>query len=80
MLPEALDQELARDPFVPLRLYLDDGRMMLVNNPGLCWINRGSLYFARTDRPNTRLMDDVSLISLRHIVGIEQVDADSPQR
>lgn len=76
-MPDALNTELMREPFVPLRLYLSDGRTYIVHNPGLCWINRGSVYIARVDRPNSRLMDDVDLISLRHIVSIEQIDGET---
>ncbi len=75
MLPTALDHELTRTPFVPVRLYLSDGRSYLITNPDLCWIERGAVYVARTDRPNSRIMDDVDLISLRHIVRVEKVDA-----
>jgi len=72
MLPEAMENELAREPFIPLRIYLDDGRTYLIGNPGRCLINRGSMYIARIDRPHTHLADDLDLISLRHIVSVEQ--------
>ena len=75
MMPEALNQELSREPFIPLRLYLSDGQVLEILNPGLCWINRGSVYLARVDRPRSRLMDDVDLISLRHIVRVEQIES-----
>ena len=77
MLPEALNEKLSREPFGALRLYLSDGRTYIIHNPGPCWINRGSMYIARTDRPHSRLMDDVDLILLRHIVRIEQINGES---
>jgi len=76
MLPEAVNTELSRDPFVPLKLHLSNGRSVTVRKPGLYFVNRGSLYMARIDRPHSRLADDVDLISLRHIVRIEQVASD----
>jgi len=78
MLPDALDAELSRKPFVPLRLFLADGRTIVIRNPGLCYINRGSVYIARVDRPDSRLADDLDLISLRHIVSIEQIEPEAP--
>lgn len=78
MMPDALDAELSREPFVPLRLFLDDGRTIVVRNPGLCYINRGSVYIARVDRPRSRLAADLDLISLRHIVSVEQIEPEAP--
>ena len=78
MMPDALDHELSREPFVPLRVFLDDGRTIIIRNPGLCYINRGSVYIARVDRPNSRLAADVEFISLRHIVSVEQIEPESP--
>ena len=70
MNPETLAQELNRDPFIPLRIHLADGRSIDVLNPGLCFIARLSLYvFA--GRPQHALTEDVKLISLRGIVSVE---------
>lgn len=75
MLPEAIDRELSQDPFVPVRLHMSDGNTLDVSNPGLTFIVHGALYVARTDRPHSRIMDDCQLISLRHIVRIELLEA-----
>jgi hypothetical protein len=74
MIPEAVDRELSREPFVPLRLHLSDGSQHDVTTPGLAFIAHGALFLARTDRPHTRIMDDCLLISLRHIVRIELIE------
>lgn len=74
MMPDTLNAELVQEPFVPLRLYLSDGRTYLIRNPGLCWIARGSVYIARTDRPNSRIAQDIDVVSLRHIVQLERVN------
>jgi hypothetical protein len=74
MTAEALDQELSRDPFVPIRLHLSNGQTVDVTNPGLAFIARMALYVARTDRPESRIMDDFRMISLRHIAQLELVD------
>jgi hypothetical protein len=68
--PDALNAELSRDPFIPLRLFLTDGRTLLIPNPGLCFINQGALYVARpAEQPARRRSRRVSL---RHVVSIEQ--------
>jgi hypothetical protein len=70
MNPEALAQELNRDPFVPLRIHLADGRNIDIRKPGLCFIARLSLYvFSAT--PRNALAEDVHVISLRGIVSVE---------
>jgi hypothetical protein len=79
MLPEAMNSELTREPFVPLRIYLDDGRTYVIRDSSLCLINHGSMYIARIDRPHSRLADDLDVISLRHVVSVEQVP-DEEQR
>ena len=74
MHPEAIDQELSREPFVPIRLHLTDGSTFDIYNPGLSFIARLALYVARSDRPHSRIMDDFRLISLRHIVSVELLE------
>jgi hypothetical protein len=70
MNPEVLAAELNRDPFIPLRLHLTDGRTLDIQNPGLCFIARLGLYAFRS-RPHEALAEDVQVISLRHIVSVE---------
>ena len=70
MNPDALAAELDRDPFIPLRLHLSDGRRIDIMNPGLCFIARMALYFFRA-RPRESLAQDVEIISLRHIASVE---------
>ncbi len=71
MNPETLAAELEREPFLPLRLHLSDGRTLDILNPGLCYIARLALYVFRVGRPHTALAEDVNVISLRHIVSVE---------
>jgi hypothetical protein len=74
MTPLAIDEELTRVPFVPVRLHVSDRHIYLVRDPGLCTIMRGTLYIARVDRPNSRLLDDMDAVDCAHITRIEQVD------
>ena len=70
MNPEALAQELNREPFIPLRLRLSEGRTIDIKNPGLCFIARLGLYAFRA-KPHDAMAEDLEVISLRHIVSVE---------
>jgi len=72
MNPETLAQELNREPFIPLRLRLSDGRTLDINNPGLCFIARLALYAFRA-KPHDAFAEDVEIISLRYIVSVETI-------
>ncbi|HZL33879.1 MAG TPA: hypothetical protein VFC78_01135 [Tepidisphaeraceae bacterium] len=74
MTQDAIDQELSREPFIPIRLHLNDGQSIDIENPGLAFIAKLALYVARTDRPHSRIMDDFRLISLAHIVSLELLE------
>jgi hypothetical protein len=74
MNPDVLASELNRDPFIPLRIHMADGRTIDIQNPGLCFIARLALYAFRA-RPNDALAGDVQVISLRHIVSVETLAA-----
>jgi hypothetical protein len=76
MNPDVLASEINRDPFIPLRLHLADGRAIEIQNPGLCFIARLALYAFRA-RPHDALAEDVQMISLRHIVSVETL---APER
>ena len=73
MLPDALNHELSREPFVPMRLFVSDGRSYVIRNPNLCLITRGALYIARIDRLHSRLADDMDVVDVRHITRVEQI-------
>ncbi|MGA3066542.1 MAG: hypothetical protein ABSF29_06815 [Tepidisphaeraceae bacterium] len=70
MNPEALARELNRDPFIPLRIRLADGRQIDIGNPGLCFIARLALYVFAA-KPHDALAEDVQVISLRGIISVE---------
>lgn len=79
MVPEALANELNRDPFMPLRLRLTDGRTFDITRPGLCFVARLALYAFRAN-PHDALAEDVEIISIRHIVSVETMFPSAPQR
>lgn len=77
MHPETLAQELEREPFIPLRLYLSDGRTVDVQNPGLCYIARLALYQFKPGGSHRTLAEDLDVVSLRHIVSVETREGSS---
>ena len=70
MNPETLAHELDREPFIPLRIHLSDGRSIEIRNPGLCFIARLSPYVFAA-KPHKSLAEDVQLVSVRGIVSVE---------
>ncbi len=74
MSPESLAAALDREPFIPLRLHLTDGRTVDIHNPGLCFIARMSLY-CFSGRPHASLAEDVQVISLSRIVSVNTLVA-----
>jgi len=76
--PDVLAEELNRDPFVPLRVHLADGRSLDIRNPGLCFIARLALY-AFNGKPRDALADDVQVVSLRNIVSVETLGNGHPR-
>jgi hypothetical protein len=74
MNPDALLNELDREPFIPLRLHLADGRSFDIGNPALCFVAHLALYVFRVGQRRRRLAEDVEVYSLRHIVSIETVE------
>ena len=78
MHPDALNSELAKDPFVPLRIHLSDGRIVEVFNPRLTFIAGTSFYIYEPGRGNngrSRIVAsrEPNVIALRHIVSIEPI-------
>lgn len=73
MNPEALNNELTREPFIPLRLKLNDGTHIDIHNPAMAFINHLSVYLATDPRTTGRLFGDTRLVSLRHIVSVDQL-------
>jgi hypothetical protein len=68
MTSEALDHELNREPFSPVRLHLADGTAVDIATPYLSFINRRALYVARAIQGQGE--STVALIALADIVDV----------
>lgn len=75
MNPTALSTELNREPFSPLRLHLSDGRKLEIHDPMAAMISDLSVYVFNVRRGDRHIADDTQLISLRHIVSVERLEA-----
>jgi hypothetical protein len=73
MNPEALAEQLEKEPFVPLRLHLTDGRKVTIENPDVAVIANLAVHIFKVRRKGRTIADESFLVSLRHIVSIEQL-------
>jgi hypothetical protein len=60
---------------VPLRLHLSDGRTVDILNPDVAVISNLSIYVFKVRRQGEHWADDTQLVSLRHVVSVEQVNS-----
>jgi hypothetical protein len=73
MRPETLRDELHRQPFVPLRLYLTDGKTYDIRHPEMAMITSREIYVGREETaPGSGIAKECDLVSLLHVVRVEQ--------
>jgi hypothetical protein len=74
MRPESLRDELHRQPFVPLRMYLSDGKTYDIRHPEMAMITSREIYIGREETsPGSGIARECDLVSLLHVVCVEQV-------
>jgi hypothetical protein len=74
MTPESLRAELRRQPFVPLRLYLTDGKTYDLRHPEMAMITSREIYVGREETsPGSGVAKECDLVSLLHVVQVEQI-------
>jgi hypothetical protein len=76
MTAEDMQQELDREPFVPLRLHLASGQKIDVEYPGTAWVRQNTLLVVHPIGPKTSRIGEYDVISLRLIERIELVPSD----
>ena len=74
MTAEEFSDELAQDPFIPLRLHLSDGRTLDIKNPDEAVISHQSVYVFKLRRDNRHITDDTRLINLLQVVSVEKIN------
>ena len=72
--PESLRDELHRQPFVPLRVYLTDGKTYEIRHPEMAIVTSREVYVGREETsPGSGIARGLDLVSLLHVVRVEQV-------
>jgi hypothetical protein len=80
MRAEELTQIVRRQPFVPFRLFLTDGRTYDIRHPEFIWVQRARVDVALDPDPKTGVIDRVDFLSLLHIVRVEDIEASKTRR
>jgi hypothetical protein len=72
--PESLRDELSRQPFVPLRIFLTDGKTYDIRHPEMAMITSIEVYIGREETsPGSGVARECDLVSLLHVVRVEQM-------
>ncbi|MBL8799568.1 MAG: hypothetical protein JNM56_37140 [Planctomycetia bacterium] len=68
---EEIRKELRRQPFVPLRFYLSDGKTYEVKHPEMVFLTRSWMYVGVESKLGSGVAEDHDLVSLMHVVRVE---------
>jgi hypothetical protein len=72
--PESLLDELRRQPFMPLRIHLTDGKTYDVRHPEMAMVTAREVYVGREETsPGSGIAKGCDLVALVHVVRVEQV-------
>ena len=70
-----LRERIRRQPFVPLRLHLSDGRSFDIKHPELALITTHTVHLGIEPDEQNGVPDRVEYLSLRHLVSVEELSA-----
>jgi len=73
MRPEQIAELLHRQPFIPLRLHLTDGKTYDVKHPEMVIVGRAHLHLGVPRREGSKVADKIVYCSLLHIVRVEEL-------
>jgi hypothetical protein len=73
MSPSGLEEQIYREPFLPLRLTLASGDQVILDNPRRVMMTGLELYYLLADDPDSRIGKRVKIISIPNIVLVEPV-------
>jgi hypothetical protein len=71
MSPSEIEDNIFREPFVPVRLTLASGDQIIIDNPRRAVITGLSIYYALADNPEARVGTSGKFISIPNIVLVE---------
>ena len=79
MNPESFRIELRRQPFVPLRIFLTDGKTYDIRHPEMAIVTSREVYVGRDETaPGSGVATQCDLVSLLHVVRIEPISFAQP--
>ena len=78
MTSKDLENELDREPFVPLQLHLVSGKAVAIPAARAAWLMQNSVLVFQNIQPGRSRVDGYDVIALRNIERIEQVTPESP--
>jgi hypothetical protein len=79
MAPQELAEALRRQPFVPFRLTLTEGRTYEARHPEMCLVGRRSAVLGFPGLGDTELLYDRSVtVDLLHVVKLEPLEGAQP--
>lgn len=71
---ESLRDELRRQPFVPLRIHLTDGKTYDLRHPEMAMVTAREVYVGREETaPGSGIAKGCDLVALVHVVRVDQV-------
>ena len=73
MAPKQLQQEIDRDPFVPVRLHLASGKTIDIRHAGAAWILSYGLLVFHGTQPGKSFATGYDVINYRLIEKVEQL-------
>ena len=71
---EDIQQELDREPFVPLRLHLSSGQTMDVEHPHSAFVRQNTLLIVHRLAPGSSAIGNYDVVAFRLIERIELLD------
>jgi hypothetical protein len=80
MTSEDVQQELDREPFVPLRLHLTSGQRIDIKYPSTAWVRQNTLLIVHPLAPHTSAIGNYDVVALRLIEKIEQMNGNGRRR
>jgi hypothetical protein len=78
MRPEEIRELVRRQPFVPMRLHVTDGKTYDIRHPENVLISRGRVDIGVSDDPASGVAERVDFVSLLHIVRSEDITPSQP--
>ncbi|MEX0777704.1 MAG: hypothetical protein WD042_18525 [Phycisphaeraceae bacterium] len=75
MTPNAFNELLIRDPFIPLRLHLNSGEVVEITDPGCAFIQGTTVLLFTMKHQGSRMIDNNRYIPLRNVAQVEQAAA-----